>query len=113
MKEVIASAIYTNVIYKTGQCLRNHTVVNADRYKCFVQSGEAKIGLLHLSNRYYILSKSSSLYFMSIGIDKNFLLIAVLSLDIHRNSPNCGTNDKIIHDIYHVPVNEITPRCIH
>ena len=44
---------YTNVIYKTGQCLRNHTVVNADGYKCLVQSGEAKIGLLHLSNRYY------------------------------------------------------------
>ena len=42
----------TNVIYKTGQCLRNHTVVNADGNKCLVQSGEAKIGLLHLSNRY-------------------------------------------------------------
>ena len=44
---------YTNVIYKTGQCLRNPTVVFADGYKCLVQSGEAKIGLLHLSNRYY------------------------------------------------------------
>ena len=42
----------TNVIYKTCQCFRNHTVVNADGYKCLVQSGEAKIGLLHLSNRY-------------------------------------------------------------
>ena len=27
-------------------------MVNADVYKCLVQSGEAKIGLLHLSNRY-------------------------------------------------------------
>ena len=45
----------THVIYKTGQCLRNHTVVNADGYTCFVQSGEAKIGLLHLSIRYYTL----------------------------------------------------------
>ena len=43
----------THVISKTGQCLRNHTVVNADGYTCFVQSDEAKIGLLHLSNRYY------------------------------------------------------------
>ena len=32
--------------------MRNHTVVNADGYTCFVPSGEAKIGLLHLSNRY-------------------------------------------------------------
>ena len=43
---------YTNVISQTCQCLRNHTVINADGYKCLVQSGEAKIGLLHLSNRY-------------------------------------------------------------
>ena len=52
-KNFYMSVIYnTNVIYKTGQCLRNHTVVNADGYKCLVQSEEAKIGLLHLSNRY-------------------------------------------------------------
>ncbi len=25
--------------------MRNHTVVNADGYKCLIQSGEAKIGL--------------------------------------------------------------------
>ena len=48
----ISEAVNTNVIYKTGQCLRNHTVVNADGYMCLVQSGGAKIGLLHLSNRY-------------------------------------------------------------
>ena len=49
---MVSSTSHTNVIYKTGQCLRNHTVVYADGYKCLVQSGEAKIGLLHLSNRY-------------------------------------------------------------
>ena len=27
-------------------------MVNADGYKCLVQSGETKIGLLHFSNRY-------------------------------------------------------------
>ena len=43
----------TDVNSKTGQCLRNHTVINAHGYKSLVQSGEAKIGLLHLSNRYY------------------------------------------------------------
>ena len=31
--------------------MRNLAVVNADRYMCLVHSGEAKIGLLHLSNR--------------------------------------------------------------
>ncbi len=46
------STYYTKVIYKTGQCLRNHTLVYADRYKCLFQSGVAKIGLLHLSSRY-------------------------------------------------------------
>ena len=50
---------YTNVIYKTGQCLRNHTVVNADGYKRLVKSGEAKIGLIHLSNRYNPLTTPS------------------------------------------------------
>lgn len=49
------SPFYTNVISKTYQCLRNRTVVYAYRYRCFVQSGEAKIGLLHLFNRYYLL----------------------------------------------------------
>ena len=44
---------YTNVMSKTCQCFRHHTAVNADGYKCLVQSGEAKIGLLQLSNRYY------------------------------------------------------------
>ena len=43
---------YTNVIYKTGQFFRNQTAVNADGYKCLVQYGEAKLGLLHLSKRY-------------------------------------------------------------
>ena len=46
------TASNTNVISKTCQCLRNHTVVYADGYKCSVQSGEAKIGLLHLFNRH-------------------------------------------------------------
>ncbi len=41
------------MISKTCQCLRNYTVVYADGYKCLIQSGEAKIGLLHLSNQYY------------------------------------------------------------
>ncbi len=58
VRDALRTAYNTNVIYKTGQCFRNHTVVNADGYKCLVQSGEAKIGLLHLSNRYNHLTKA-------------------------------------------------------
>ena len=53
VKKIIGLTCYTNVIYMTGQCLRNHTVVNADGYTCLVSSGEAKIGLLYLSIRDY------------------------------------------------------------
>ncbi len=54
----------THVIYKTGQCLRNHTMVYDDGYTCLVQCGEAKIGRLHLSNRYKQASMFGSIQFL-------------------------------------------------
>ncbi len=51
------------MISKTCQCLRNHTMVYADGYKCSVRSGEANVGLLHLSNRYLVEFLEWAFYF--------------------------------------------------